>query len=271
MALEKKYLLGSDEDELNRLHFQHKVWSGEAFSLWERSGISLGQSVLDIGCGPGFTTTDLAGIVGPGGRVTGIDKIEGYVNYARRQAEHNEVHHVDYLQGNLHDIRLNPNSFDAVYSRWVLMWIPEPELVVQNIVPFIKKGGLFMFQEYLDWATLAVYPRKPEVDRVIGACRESWANMGSEVNMGPYLPEMLVSAGCRIEHLKALPKMGNSSSSIWQWPGTFLKIYSLKLIEYGLLTQSEREDFLAVWEKLERNPDAFLVGPLMMEIIARRT
>jgi ubiquinone/menaquinone biosynthesis C-methylase UbiE len=270
MAVNKKYILGSDSDELERLNFQHKVWSREAFSLWELMGLSLGSSVLDMGCGPGFTSFDLATIVGSNGRVVGIDKTEGFIKYAEQQASYRNLDQLSFIHANLNELNLKENQFDAVYSRWVLSWVNDTEEVIKRVAKTIKPGGLFMFQEYLDWSTLAVYPRTKEVDVVISACRESWKQMESEINIGPLIPEMLVSNNFEIVHQTPLPKMGNTQSLVWQWPGTFLNIYSLKLIEYGLLTNDQREAFLPVWAELERNPNAFMCGPLMMEVVGRK-
>ena len=247
MTVNKKYILGSDVDELERLHFQHKVWSREAFTIWERMGLSLGSSVLDMGCGPGFASYDLATIVGPDGRVVGIDKTEGFIKYAEQQASSRDLDQLSFKHANLNELDLEENQFDAVYSRWVLSWVNNTKEVIENVGRTIKHGGLFIFQEYLDWSTLAVYPRKQEVDVVIAACRESWAQMESEINIGPLIPEMLASNNFEIVHQAPLPKMGNAQSLVWQWPGTFLKIYSLKLIEYGLLTLDQREAFLPVY------------------------
>lgn len=266
----KKYILGSDADELERLHFQHKVWSREAFTIWELMGLSLGSTVLDMGCGPGFASYDLATIVGSDGRVVGIDKTEGFIRYAEQQASSRNLDQLSFIHSDLNQLDLEENQFDAVYSRWVLSWVNNPEEVIEKVSRTIKPGGLFIFQEYLDWSTLGVYPRKEEVDIVISACRESWARMESEINIGPLIPEMLASNNFEIVHQAPLPKMGNAQSLVWQWPGTFLKIYSLKLIEYGLLTVDQREAFLPVWEVLERNPNSFISGPLMMEIVGKK-
>src|SRR5262247_3920166 len=50
---EREYVLGTDDGELQRLGFQLRVWSAPAFALWERAGVHVGASVLDVGCGPG--------------------------------------------------------------------------------------------------------------------------------------------------------------------------------------------------------------------------
>ena len=270
MAVDKNYILGSDLEELNRLHFQHKVWSREAFTLWDKMALTLGKHILDMGCGPGYTSFDLATIVGSEGKVVGIDKTEGYIQYAKEQTLHRHLDQLSFIMTGIIDSNFDDNSFDAVYSRWVLSWIKDVEEVIAKVAKTIKPGGLFMFQEYLNWGTLAIYPQTKEVNTVIAACRESWVQMDSEINIGPLLPELLADYNFEIIHQQILPKMGNSSSLVWQWPGTFLKIYSLKLVEYGLLTAKQREDFLPVWSELEKNPNAFICGPLMMEVVGKK-
>ena len=56
------YLLGTGDDELARLEKQHRVWSAAARDLWRLAKFGPGQALLDLGCGPGFTSLDLARI-----------------------------------------------------------------------------------------------------------------------------------------------------------------------------------------------------------------
>jgi len=58
---------------------------------------------------------------------------------------------------------------------------------------------------------------------------------------------------------------------VWQWPSSFLKIYSSKLVDLGLLSAAERDTFLRVWPEVESNEDSILIAPLMMEVVARKT
>ena len=58
------YLLGSDTDELVRLVFQHRVWADKAVALWRRAGFGYSTTILDLGCGPGYSSIDLAHLVG---------------------------------------------------------------------------------------------------------------------------------------------------------------------------------------------------------------
>jgi hypothetical protein len=70
VAERDEYLLGTDAEELERLRFQHEVWARAGQELFERAGLGAGDVVFDLGCGPGFTSLDLARRVLPGGRVS---------------------------------------------------------------------------------------------------------------------------------------------------------------------------------------------------------
>src|SRR5207302_9804012 len=82
---EHEYVLGTNEEELVRLGFQHQIWRAQAYAIWERAGFAPGQTLLDIGCGPGFTTFDLAQLVGPTGRIRAFDMSPRYVDHLNAQ------------------------------------------------------------------------------------------------------------------------------------------------------------------------------------------
>lgn len=58
------YLLGTGDDEIERLGLQHSVWRPHAARTWNSSGFRQGQTIIDVGCGPGFASLDLADVVG---------------------------------------------------------------------------------------------------------------------------------------------------------------------------------------------------------------
>src|SRR5262245_42646751 len=71
---EREYVLGTKDDEIERLGLQHRVWRPRALDAWRRAGITVGQTVIDVGAGPGHAAIDLAGIVGPLGKVVAVDR-----------------------------------------------------------------------------------------------------------------------------------------------------------------------------------------------------
>jgi SAM-dependent methyltransferase len=71
---ERDYVLGTHDEEIARLGLQHRVWRPRALDAWRRAGFTVGQTLLDVGCGPGHATLDLAEMVGPTGRVVAVDR-----------------------------------------------------------------------------------------------------------------------------------------------------------------------------------------------------
>ena len=64
---EGDYVLGTQDEEIERLGLQHRVWRPRMLDAWRRAGIGVGHRIVDVGAGPGYATLDLAEIVGRGG------------------------------------------------------------------------------------------------------------------------------------------------------------------------------------------------------------
>jgi len=75
------YFIGVNAAEIDRLRTQHEAWRPETESLWADAGFSSMRSVMDLGCGPGFTSLDLARVVGVSGSVRAVDKAASYLTY----------------------------------------------------------------------------------------------------------------------------------------------------------------------------------------------
>jgi SAM-dependent methyltransferase len=102
-----------------------------------------GESVLDVGCGPGTTTLTLAGNVGPGGRVVGVDVAAPLLNLARRRAA--AVANVMFVQADAQTTVPPGAPFDAVFSRFGVMFFDQPEAAFANLHQATALGGRLAF------------------------------------------------------------------------------------------------------------------------------
>jgi len=77
---ERDYVLGTHDEEIVRLGIQHRVWRPRSLDAWRRAGFTVGQTIVDVGCGPGYATLDLADIVGASGKVIAIDRSRRFLD-----------------------------------------------------------------------------------------------------------------------------------------------------------------------------------------------
>ena len=269
MKEENAYILGTDTEELKRLGLQHQVWSSEAQAAYQHAGFGAGQVLLDLGSGPGFVTRELAFLVGDSGKVIGVDKSQAYINHLNRDAEQNGLN----MQGictDFDNLELLPNSLDGVYCRWAMAWIPNPQEIIEKLMPAIKPGGKFVFQEYYDWSTHQTEPALPGLNYAIAQCLKSFKEQPGDIDVGRFLPTYLAEAGCTILSTKPLAKMAQAKNVTWQWPKSFYHIYFPKLVDLGYLSPSECEQALDDMQALEQIPGSTLCCPLVIEVIAEK-
>ncbi len=157
-----------------------------------------------------------------------------------------------------------------MYCRWALAWLEIPVETIRKVASFLKPGGKWIAQEYLNWGTFKVYPENEHIHTVIEAARRGWREMEGDINIGRLLPELFQAEGMEIKEIYPMSKLGRSKSETWYWPGTFYEIYTYRLIELGLLTEQQRSDYLTAWEETENNPAGYVVCPSMVTVIGER-
>src|SRR3990172_5674758 len=93
------YLLGVNQQELERLRFQHNVWGTVTRAFLHRLGVQKGWCCLDVGAGPGFVTFDLRELVGESGEVTALEPSDFYLNFLSGQMKNKGWSNVKLIRG----------------------------------------------------------------------------------------------------------------------------------------------------------------------------
>lgn len=263
---ENAYILGTHQAELHRLGLQHQVWSSEARHGWGLAEFSAGQKILDLGCGPGFCTKELAYMVGSEGEVIGIDKSQDYINFLKQTTDLHSLN-IKAICSDFDNMNLADDSLDGAYCRWALAWVPNPEEVIEKVAKALVPGGAFVVQEYYDWSTLQTEPSFPNLDKSIAAALHSFKSSDGEIDIGRNIPELFYNQGLEVINIRPLTKMATPESMTWQWPRSFFNIYFPSLVEMGLLDKTVCEEGLAEMEELANLPEATIFCPAMIEVI----
>lgn len=279
-AAETPYVLGTGEDELNRLAMQHRLWADAAHAAWKLAKIGPGSRVLDIGCGPGHAAMDLAALVTPAGHVTGVDESAAFIGWMNNQCAVRGLAHARGIVGDVQSLDgLAPGAagtFDAAYARWVLCFVPRPEDVVRSAAILLRPGGRLVVHDYFNYTSMTMAPRRVSHDRAVAATAKSWRDRGGDPDVVGRLPDILLREGFVIEHLAVHQRLGRGSSapgerdSMFAWGQVWWQTFAPKLVAMGLLDQKDCVQLLADLEAAGRSDSDFISLPPVYEVVARK-
>jgi SAM-dependent methyltransferase len=263
---DRPYVLGTHDEELVRLGLQHRVWRGAAYDLWERAGFGPGHKLLDVGAGPGYATRDLAELVGPQGTVQAVEISERFVEHLRQQAIPNVV----VIHRDAQELVLEDESLDGAYARWLFTFVPKPERVVASVAQALRPGAVFAIQDYGSYGATRLGPPSELYKRVIDATIASWEQSGGDPDIGCRLPGILVRAGLIIRDFRPRVRIARPGTALWEWPTTFFRSFVPKLVEAHFLSPDDARAFLDEWARVSVNPAAFLLTPIILDLIAEK-
>jgi SAM-dependent methyltransferase len=143
---------------------QEQYWNTEAGAKWVRyqqfldaqirplghkamdlAGVAQGEQVLDVGCGCGDTTIELARRVGPEGRVLGIDLSTPMLERARERAEAEDLENVVFVRGDAQTYRFPEGKFHVLFSRFGVMFFSDPVEAFANLRTAACRGARLSF------------------------------------------------------------------------------------------------------------------------------
>ena len=111
----------------------------------DRAGIKTGDTVLDLGCGTGLNQPHIASLIGPTGKIIGVDASEKMLSYARSRADqHGYADNLQLIQGDLRDLKaLVDDSVDAVIATLIFSVVPDWREVFSASFDLLKPGGRY--------------------------------------------------------------------------------------------------------------------------------
>ncbi len=267
------YLFGYSREELERLGNQHRVWAEDNRRFLARAGFGEGATVVDLGCGPGYTTLDLARLVGPAGRVIAVDRdAERSLPLLQQRAETAGLSNVETRSADLETFDLPAGGVDGVYGRLVLMYLPEAAVaaLVARAAKWLRPGGTCALAEFCNYRHFHVHPPSEHLSVITEALMQAIAgDRGCNPQIGNVLPGLLDGAGLHVEfHVNT--KAVRATTPEWSWPDTFFRGHLPELVDSGYLDPGVLEAFLTDWEARSLDPKAMYFSAPFMEVWGRR-
>jgi SAM-dependent methyltransferase len=132
---------------------------------YARMHIAPGAAVLDVGCGPATDTLPLAALVGPAGRVAGVDQDAAMVAEAERRAQAAGLgERVEHRQADAAALPFDTGAFDAVRCERLFMHLRQPEQALAEMMRVARPGGRVVVMD-TDWGTRSVDTPETELER----------------------------------------------------------------------------------------------------------
>ena len=267
---ERDYVLGTNDEEIQRLGLQHRVWQQIVIDCWRRAGIGEGSRVLDIGAGPGYATADLAKLVGPAGRVVAVERSQRFLNVARQYCQSSGIENVQFREMDLMNDPLPESGMDAAWCRWVACFVSSPELLVAKIANALRPGGVAIFHEYINYSTYRLAPRSVAIEQFVVKVGESWRANGGEPDIAMDLPTILAKAGFRVRSAEPRIFCIGPHDEAWQWPASFVQVNLKRLLELGRVDEAWVESVRREFAAAEANPNSLMMTPMVLEIVAEK-
>jgi len=261
-----EYVLGTHDEEIARLDLQHRAWRPDVFAAWQTAGIGRSQTVLDVGCGPGYASLDLADTVGPLGHVVAIDKSERFLKVLESVRRHNiTTHRADLEAGEFPQMAAH-----SVWCRWVLCFVRNPRAVLANMAAALEPGGVIVLHEYFGYASWRASPPCTELEEFVTAVMTSWRGTGGEPDIALQLPRWLEDLGFELRRVRPIVNVVERDSMLWAWLRGFIHVGRQRLTDLGYLEPSRSDRIWEAFTAFEATPRSRMFTPGVLEIIAGR-
>ena len=225
------------------------------------------MDLLDVGCGPGTLTADLAALVAPG-RTVGIDREPSVLDEAAALAPS-----VEFRVGDVYDLAFEERSFDVVHAHQVLQHLSRPSEALTSMRRVLRPGGTLAVRDAI-YGSFAWYPDDDRLARWRHVYSAVCEHNGADSDTGRKLPALVRSAG--FENLEV-------SSSTWTmadeesrrtWGGSWARrcvdsAFGAQALASGLAAQSDLDEMHDAWQDWAESPDGLFVV-VHVEVVARR-
>jgi SAM-dependent methyltransferase len=193
----RSYIIRGGVAGRERLAVLREVAGASTRALLERVGPELGERVLDLGCGGGDVTRELARRVGPAGSALGVDQDGVALQIAWKEARAAGLDNIRYVEGDLL-AEASPwaaeRPFDLAYARFVLSHLADPDGVLSRIHAAIRPGGRLVVED-VDFSGHFCHPPSAAYTRYVDLYRQAARLRNADADIGPSLPARLKAAG----------------------------------------------------------------------------
>ncbi|TWT13188.1 class I SAM-dependent methyltransferase [Planomicrobium sp. CPCC 101079] len=248
--------------EVQRLKVQVMMGWEKEFRNLQWFGLQNGMHILEVGCGPGFATEQLAQRL-PDSQITGLDLDEDLLKQAEELMKEKGRENVNFVQASVFDTGLSDNSYDFVVARMLFLHLHNPEEAAFELHRVLKPGGKLTIID-IDAGIFGII--QPDIEGFQSITRkltEMQSNAGGNRLVGRSLPRLLRKTGfteIELETVAVHSDLAGVEGFQTQFdPKRFEGFY-----RNGILTEKEFSHISKVTERLSEDPDSYAMMLFVM-------
>jgi SAM-dependent methyltransferase len=249
----------------------HRWRTAENSAAYLLPHLKSGDKILDVGCGPGTITADLARRTSPG-EVTAVEVTDTALNLARNEIARQDIRNVTFAVGDIHALDFPDHTFDVVHAHQVLQHVADPVTALREMHRVTKPGGVIAVRDS-DYAAFTWYPETPALDEWLTLYQQLARANGGEPNAGRRLLAWAHAAGLKdVTATSSTWCFATEEDRAWwghMWADRILKS---DMATQALATQAATEEDLkrisTAWRTWAAHPDGWL-SLLHGELICR--
>ena len=268
MKAEFNYLLGDSRQESARLSRQSQLWDPVTFALFDRLKLKKGMRVLEIGPGRGSIYFELRK------RVRGsIDAVERSPVFARSLAELSKKDSFGEGQvwiSDLIDSKLPRNHYDLIFTRWVFLFLPNPQAHLKKLLHSLKPGGRLVIQDY-HRETLGMVPTPRHWQEFLAADQAFFKSQGGNASVGNLIPDLLRELGVDQVQVEVHIKTGHPGSATWNWLTDYFMMVLDRYSKFKPFSKSKAQALRQDWKAYSQEPSSVLIAPTLVDIVATKS
>ncbi|HEY7604063.1 MAG TPA: methyltransferase domain-containing protein [Gaiellaceae bacterium] len=262
-----RYVIRGGREGYERLQVLHRSRWADTRDLFEQVGVAEGMRCVDLGCGGGEVTFELARLVGPSGHVTGIDLDDVKLDLAKESENAQELRNVELRDADVAEWD-EPGAYDLVYCRFLLEHLSSPVDLLRRMWAAVAPGGAIAVESTDFDGQFGEPPNDAfeEHERLYRAVAEL---RGGDPTAGRKMFRYFIDAGVPRPQVRIVQRVDSEGEAKSLAVLTFQAVAG-PVVDEGLATAEEVEATLAGLEAFTTDPETLVAQPRIFQLWRRR-
>lgn len=263
----QRYVIRGGREGYERLKALAGGRRDDTADLLNRVGVHPGWRCLDVGCGTGDVTFEIARMVGEDGKVVGLDIDPVKLGLARNEAAQIGLQNIEFRTIDVNDWT-EPLGYDLVYCRFLLQHLSQPLDMLSRMWAAVKSGGTLVVED-ADFEGLHCEPSNEGFEFYARTYPSTVARYGGDASLGRKLFRLFLRAGIADPHVKLVQRV-DATGLVKRMPLLTLQATAESMVDGGLATADSIQSAIASLEAFTDDPTTIIGSPRIYQVWSRR-